>query len=658
MEPSRSDIIETMSRLKICVIIPTYNNDATVGSVVSEVLRYAENVIVVNDGSTDKTSEILKLFGQKIKRINLPENRGKGHALKIGFRYALQSGFDYAITLDSDGQHPASYIPDFVRAIVERPNDIITGARDFGKVAINGKSSFANKFSNFWVFVQTGRRLPDTQSGYRAYPLKRICNLDLLSSRYEAELELLVLSAWQGTAISTIPIDVYYPSSEKRVSHFRPIIDFARISALNVILCIGTLFYGLPARMINAVKQKTVFKTDFRPFTHKKDDRREAAVTLDRLGRSAFGLSFFVFWSVLIFTPFTYLYFALGNNGEKKKHRFHKILQRISKFLTRNFPGAQTNYENLDIDSFQTPAIIICNHQSHLDLPLLMAVYPKIIFLTNDWVWNNFFYGKIIHNAEFLPVSLGQDVLIPKLRDLKERGYSIVVFPEGTRSADCTINRFHKGAFKLAKELEMEVKPFVIHGVGHYLPKTDFMFRKGRITVRQLPTCGLEWLDNLTYQEQASYFRKMYIREYGALVREKENAEYFYPLIFYKYAYRGWKTVSRVKKFIEEIKTRQDIIDNTRDFKRVRIINSGIGAFALLFSLVNKETIIDAYEGVSADHSIANETAAPANLNFCHAVWPSEYKSFEGDYDLTIVLNSLPDETNADENIIYLPIKS
>ena len=357
---------------KICVLIPTYNNAGTLHAVISEVLSYSPNVIVVNDGSTDNTQRILDEFGDSVKVVSYRENKGKGTALKKGFEYAESSGYEYAITIDSDGQHYASDIPEFVKAIVETPGSLIIGERDLTNVDINGKSSFANKFSNFWFAVQTGKRLRDTQTGYRAYPLNKLYGLALLTSRYEAELELLVFASWHGVNLRSIPIRVYYPPQSERVSHFRPALDFTRISILNTILCVAAVVYGLPVRIYKSIASKRIFTGEFTPFTRKNGQRKEAATTLDRLARSIYGITYFVFWSIGVFTPIAMIFFAFGKASEKRKHKFHKMLQWISKSLTSKFPGARVNFENPEGEDFKKPALIICNHQSHLDLPVLM----------------------------------------------------------------------------------------------------------------------------------------------------------------------------------------------------------------------------------------------------------------------------------------------
>jgi len=647
------NIRRAISNHKICVLIPTYNNAGTLRDVISDVIKYSPNVIVVNDGSTDTTQSILESFGTKIDVVSYTSNKGKGYALKRGFTYAKGKGYNYAITIDSDGQHYAADIPDFVKNIIENPGAIIIGERNLGNVDINGKSSFANKFSNFWFTVQTGRKLNDTQTGYRAYPLNKLYGLPLLTSRYEAELELLVFASWRGVQIVPIPISVYYPPQTERISHFKPALDFTRISILNTILCVAAIVYGLPARMWFAIANKRIFCGEFKLFTRKNGEKKEAAITFGRLSRSIYGLAYFVFWSIGVFTPLILIYFSVGKNTEKKKLKLHKMLQWVSRFLTKRFPGATVAYENPYNEDFQKPALIICNHQSHLDLPVLMSIFPKMIFLTNDWVWNNLFYGRIIHKAEFLPVSAGMDVIMPHLRDLKERGYSIVVFPEGTRSADCSILRFHQGAFHLAKELGLDIVPMVLHGAGHYLPKKDFMFRKGQITLRITKRIPYDKNDFETLLGVASRYRKFIKGEYNAIVLRNEKSVYFKSLLLYKYAYRGWWIVSRCNRVLKQLPLLSSYIDNeSHDIKTIRIINSGIGVFALLYALVNKSVEVYSFEERIKEYTVAYETSGlPENLHIIHSIWACDYEIPNVNFDKTIVLESTDSNTEERSNM-------
>src|SRR4030095_16605020 len=155
---------------KICVLIPTFNNAHTLKNVIDGVLEYTDNVIVVNDGSTDATSQILSSYPQ-IKIISYPKNKGKGWALRTVFNYAVQSGYDFAISIDSDGQHFPADLPAFTSKLASTGPALIIGARNMEQSSIPGKSSFGHRFSNFWFLIETGIKAPDTQSGFRLYPV-------------------------------------------------------------------------------------------------------------------------------------------------------------------------------------------------------------------------------------------------------------------------------------------------------------------------------------------------------------------------------------------------------------------------------------------------------------------------------------------------------
>ena len=647
-------IKRTIRNHGICVLIPTYNNAGTLARVLSDVLEYSPDVIVVNDGSTDATNEILNKFKDRIHIVSYPVNKGKGGALKEGFRYAVANGFEYAITMDSDGQHYASDIPAMVNAITENPDSLIVGERDLSKVDIDGKSSFANRFSNFWFAVQTGKWLNDTQTGFRVYSLKRLYGLSILTNRYEAELELLVFAAWNGVKIVSVPINVYYPPKGERVSHFKPALDFTRISILNTILCFGALLYGIPAKVWTGLRDKRFFSRELKWFTKFHGKQRDASLTMGRIIRSAYGLSFFLFWSYIVFTPYLLLSRSVGSNSKKNKLRLHKMLQWISKRIVRLLPASDIKIEGINDSDFDKPVLIVCNHQSHIDLPILMSLHPKIVFLTNDWVWNNAFFGRIVRAAEYLPVSTGIDEMLPKLKDLKSRGYSIMVFPEGTRSENDTIQRFHQGAFYLAQELDLDIKPMVLHGAGCYLRKHDALFRKGDIYLKGLSIIKRSELSELPLRKQASRIRQVIRDEYENISSVRENSEYFMNLVMYRYAYRGWKVVSICKNVLS-FKGLSNIIDNDKS-ETVRIINSGYGVFALLYALVNKSTEIYAYEEDVNKFNIAVSTAnIPSNLHYIHCVW--DKNNDEPQFNRTFCLQGKM-RTRESSNIIEIPICS
>lgn len=241
---------------KVCVIIPTYNNEKSLGNVLESVLKYTDDVIVVNDGSTDSTPQILQSFA-KIDVVSYPKNVGKGWALRQGFKRALERGYDNAITIDSDGQHFAEDLPKFIDKLEETPGALSIGARNMEQSSVPGKSSFGNKFSNFWFWVETGLRLPDTQSGYRLYPIRRMEQMHFYTRKFEFEIEVIVRSSWRGIPVNFVPVKVFYAPRESRVSHFRPFKDFSRISVLNTVLVTVALLYVKPRDFFRSAKKKT-----------------------------------------------------------------------------------------------------------------------------------------------------------------------------------------------------------------------------------------------------------------------------------------------------------------------------------------------------------------------------------------------------------------
>ena len=248
---------QRFSDQKCCVLVPTYNNDQTIKEVVEGVLAYTDQIIVVNDGSTDKTSAILKEFEQKIHVHTFSKNQGKGAALIKGFELALEQNYDYLIAIDSDGQHYPDDLPNFLNELEKQPKSLIVGARNMDQNSVPGGSSFGHKFSNFWYRLETGINLPDTQSGFRLYPIQLLKGIKFFTGKYEFEIEILVRAAWRGVNVTYTPIKVFYPSKEERISHFRHYKDFARISVLNTFLVAISLLYIKPRDFIRAFKKKS-----------------------------------------------------------------------------------------------------------------------------------------------------------------------------------------------------------------------------------------------------------------------------------------------------------------------------------------------------------------------------------------------------------------
>ena len=250
---------EQFKQLQVCVVIPTFNNESTLGGVIEDVAAYCSDIIVVNDGSTDRTKSIIGSFPY-VQLISYDKNMGKGWAIRKAFTYAIEKGFLYAITIDSDGQHFAKDLPVFIEKLKAEQNAIIIGARNMDQASVPGGSNFGNGVSNFWYKVETGIILPDTQSGYRLYPLKAFKGMRFFTRKYEFEIEVLVRAAWKGVSVVSVPVAVYYAAKEERISHFRPYKDFFRIGVLNTILVLITFLYLKPRDLLRSIFIKKDFK--------------------------------------------------------------------------------------------------------------------------------------------------------------------------------------------------------------------------------------------------------------------------------------------------------------------------------------------------------------------------------------------------------------
>lgn len=330
-----------------------------------------------------------------------------------------------------------------------------------------------------------------------------------------------------------------YSTGKKRLAAYKRSI---MLSAILMFIGIGCLvFAGHPAlRSLGAVTligMATVVMMAyyippliFRWLTMKKGERREVPITLKRLIYSFNAMLFFLVFMYLGALPYTWLYFHIGKLTEQKKLRYHELIKKVSDWMMRHIPGVNFTWDNSVGETFSRPAVIICNHQSHFDIMCLLRFSPKMIIVTNNWTWHNPFYGMVIHHAEFLPAAEGMDTLLPQLQSLYKRGYSIVIFPEGTRSEDCHIMRFHKGAFYVAQKLGADILPMYIHGQGHVLPKKDFMLREGDMYIEVGRRIKAEdAIAKKSLLEFSKDMRHHYQKHYAELCSRIETDDYWAP---------------------------------------------------------------------------------------------------------------------------------
>ena len=232
----QSDVTEIPLRRRCdeagaCVIVPVFNNVSTVGDVVRDALGHSSTVLVCDDGSTDGSGAAAEAAGAVVLRH--AHNEGKGVALRTLLAEAHRRGFRHAISMDADGQHLASDLPGLANALIEEPGSLVLGVRNLVAAGAPPSSEFGRRCSNWWIWFETGLRLPDTQSGFRGYPVPEVIELGARHRRYAFENDVILRAAWAGIPIRSRPITVVYPAN--RATHFRLVIDNVRIVALNTL---------------------------------------------------------------------------------------------------------------------------------------------------------------------------------------------------------------------------------------------------------------------------------------------------------------------------------------------------------------------------------------------------------------------------------------
>ena len=332
----------------------------------------------------------------------------------------------------------------------------------------------------------------------------------------------------------------------------------------------------------------------FRWMTHEHGQLREVPLTIERL---FFTLIASCFYLVLgpFYQAFAFFYSHIGRYTAERRLRFHKTLQVISRFCISNVPGTSFTIHNPHRETFDRPAVIVCNHQSQLDLMAVLSISPKVVILTKKWVWNNPLYSLILRAAEFYPISEGYEQSRQHLGSLISRGYSIVVFTEGTRSKDRKIHRFHKGAFELAKAFDLDILPVFLVGLGDVLPKDELVFRRGsmHMEIGQRIAAGDEsW--GTTTRETTTMVHRMFVSRYAEICRRFTTVATVVPYVRYQYKYKVRSVEREAYRRLDDIMAEAASIDNWNEGSERHFPTCGQGEEAFVFALVHPDVMVTA----------------------------------------------------------------
>ncbi|MBR1872238.1 MAG: 1-acyl-sn-glycerol-3-phosphate acyltransferase [Bacteroidales bacterium] len=323
-------------------------------------------------------------------------------------------------------------------------------------------------------------------------------------------------------------------------------------------------------------------------------------------------LSFAVFLTVCIFISLWTLVCLVLFRGERRQAMLQGAMHQVCKRAVRLVPDAPFTVNNPYGEDFSKSAVCICNHQSNLDLLGLLALSGKFLVLTNDNSWNNIFYGFLIRKAGFLPASMGMDKMLPILREKVANGWSIVIYPEGSRSPDYSITRFHRGAFAIARELGVDILPIYGHGFGHVMPKHSKLMHRGELYLEIGQRISDIPEDLRTFTRD---MRHHYRQKYAAICAERENAAYCASFVRYHYLYKGSEVASECRKFL-----RPEVYAKVDAFRgdSLLIKNAGYGVYPLLVALRHKDMMVYAFESDEEKRLVAEHCSLkPSNLVWC-----------------------------------------
>ena len=271
--------------------------------------------------------------------------------------------------------------------------------------------------------------------------------------------------------------------------------------------------------------------------------------------------------------------------------------------------------------NFGQPAVIVANHHSFLDILLLLMLDPRIVMVTNDWVYYSPFFGQAVRYADFIHAAKGLEAQLEKINELVSDGYSIAVFPEGTRSKTAKTTRFHKGAFYLAEQLNLDIQPIAIHGTSYIMQKgDDFYLKSGKITMKFLPRIPFDSEEfGANYSDKTKQISLYFKKEYNMLRAELETPAYFKESLTKNYLYKGpvLEWYLRIKFKLED----QYAIFDRLIPKEGRVVDLGCGygfvSYALAFSGEKRDIIAIDYDEEKIEVA-KNCPAKPDTLSFAH----------------------------------------
>ena len=323
------------------------------------------------------------------------------------------------------------------------------------------------------------------------------------------------------------------------------------LSALTTVIALGSLMFAkhpainsiAPISIIGMISiliisfflQPVLYKWIILNRTH----RKLAPITVTNFTSSLFAYTLFVGGSLFL-SLLSLLVAFIPYNKKIFKPLFHFLIQKacwLIVFVAHNVRRKEFGNHNLN---FSKPSLIITNHQSFVDILQMLMLNPKIVLVVKDWVYYSPIFGRLIRYLDFVTISNGIENNLDSIQNLIDKGYSIMVFPEGSRSKTEKLGRFHKGAFLIAEKLKLDITPILLHGYGNTIRKNDFLIKKSIVSYKVLPR--ISWDDmkfGIGYRNRSKEIKSYFSKELREFTKEREDTNYLYGNIQSNIDYKG-----------------------------------------------------------------------------------------------------------------------
>lgn len=419
------------------------------------------------------------------------------------------------------------------------------------------------------------------------------------------------------------------------------VLIFAKHPALYTISVVSII--GIVMAMLLAFTLQPLF---FKLFI---GSRTKRPIHLRYLIHSALSFTYFGVGAFLLSILGVLLVPILPFSKKKTMPVFHKLISKLMKSVLYTNPFVNKTVLNPHNETFKKPAFLIANHTSFLDILAMGMLTPKLIFLVNDWVYNSPIFGRAVKLAGFYPVSKGIDEAVAHLQPKVDQGYSLIAFPEGTRSKTNRVKRFKKGAFFIAETLQLDIIPVLIHGNSEVLPKGSFIIKDGKITLeilKRIPHQSSDYGDN--YSAKTKNITAHFRNEFSRLRNTIESPTYFNKTILEDFKFKGFERYQHAKK---ELKTNKDVYHSVINYiphnASVLLIGHNTGVLPFLLALDGAQRAITTVVEDEALLAILKNsliTHSERKIQFVNKVLEIAEESFE-----TLIINvSNISETNLD----------